>query len=807
MKNTSGSARVFVRYSFAVVSVLVGCSAFATDVYISQSGGGSGCTVGTCASHPYAMSDLGGTLTWASLQNDRLCLVGTITSAISIGSHSSSTQFILDGSCDSANQGNILVTGSSPAVTVPGGSGRYHTTIQNVTVRSTAGPGIKLQGTDSGGISDLSILNVVADNNGAAGLNLKCDDDATYSSVTIEDSSFDNNVTQGSACLADTSGKFVYFTDWTLNNTHWNDNGSEGVRWYSATSPSLNTAATARIRINGFTGRDLEASNNGLIGFRIGNGTHYHNNGKANWDGITANYNGQDGDGHAGGGILWDSFGSSGVAGCDGNYNTTGCGASGAAGTYSEFGGAAGNDCYLGHVELIGNRGQNSGIDAFALNGCVIEHVTVVDTYVPNGTGCPSACSVIDGDGIILDEETDNTLAQFIESSGNLGNNADNSGAGIMVLRQTDNVKVRYSFGTGNKTGLWITGSDINNVQAHNLTFTASNDAGIRHTSTLTNPSEIHIKDSIFTGDGSGTGHSNDAASAVDADYNILYNFSTARSLVQTAGAHDSTSDPRLVDESTDLRMRSASSPAYNAAVSMSYTNVDVGGVTVPQNGSPDIGAYEYNSYVYPTVKDFRTSSNSSGTSWTVNMPTTDCTAGDLILVVTSSAGATSVTQPAGWTELYETSNGVTQSASWHKYTGTEGSTVTFTLGSSGAGMAYSLCITGAADPAVTAPEVGTSATGVSASPNPPSVSPSWGSDHNLYIAAIAYDEDGVTDSVTAYPTSYSGNQHNHEAPSSTRAIAIATRELQASSDDPGAYTISISDNWVAQTIAVRPKQ
>lgn len=90
-----------------------------------------------------------------------------------------------------------------------------------------------------------------------------------------------------------------------------------------------------------------------------------------------------------------------------------------------------------------------------------------------------------------------------------------------------------------------------------------------------------------------------------------------------------------------------------------------------------------------------------------------------------------------------------------------------------------------------------------SAAPDPASLTPSWGSAKTLWIAACGYDSNPT---VTVYPTNYTSNQSNAFADNANGAgIGYATRELEAASENPGAFTLSFSDQWSAVTLAVRP--
>jgi len=93
--------------------------------------------------------------------------------------------------------------------------------------------------------------------------------------------------------------------------------------------------------------------------------------------------------------------------------------------------------------------------------------------------------------------------------------------------------------------------------------------------------------------------------------------------------------------------------------------------------------------------------------------------------------------------------------------------------------------------------EYGTSATGNSVSPNPPSISPSWGATKKTLIAAVMAH---IGTGAPTTPTDYTDQIHFASASGS---ISVAFREVEAASEDPGVFTIS-SNQWAANTIAIR---
>lgn len=190
-------------------------------------------------------------------------------------------------------------------------------------------------------------------------------------------------------------------------------------------------------------------------------------------------------------------------------------------------------------------------------------------------------------------------------------------------------------------------------------------------------------------------------------------------------------------------------------------------------------------------------------TNHTVNLPT-GIASGHLLLIFMGMDGNTSITWPAGWSILATDTNAGgdgTLSVAYRIADGSEGSSISVTTAASEAGSYICWRVTGWHG--TTPPEAGTPATGTSTTPDPPSVTASWGSADNLFIAVTVWGSSSTN--ISGYPTNYSVSQMTDGASNSNiGAIALAGRELAAASDDPGTFSI-ISTAWVANTIVVRP--
>jgi len=212
----------------------------------------------------------------------------------------------------------------------------------------------------------------------------------------------------------------------------------------------------------------------------------------------------------------------------------------------------------------------------------------------------------------------------------------------------------------------------------------------------------------------------------------------------------------------------------------------------------------------FPTVSSITNSAEDTEVgSHTVNMPAT-VDAGDLLVVILSLGwyGGT-VGTPSGWTKKDDTNNGSTiRLASYIKDAdGTEdGGTIEITVTENCQSVAQTYRIPASSwDGDIANVQVGTAATGTDELPNPPAVTPSWGSADNLFIAYEA--NDSLFGSANGVPTNYTNGTFNESGADngSTCGLYTARRELAASTDNPGTFDIVNSVDWIAGTMVVKP--
>lgn len=185
------------------------------------------------------------------------------------------------------------------------------------------------------------------------------------------------------------------------------------------------------------------------------------------------------------------------------------------------------------------------------------------------------------------------------------------------------------------------------------------------------------------------------------------------------------------------------------------------------------------------------TSSNTvaSNTTHAVTMPS-GITAGDVLLAFSTFDTNAAATPSAGWTTINSTTSGAGLRFNVLRKIAAGSDTLTYTTGA-GVTSAHAVYRIYSND---TTTQNGTAATGTSTTPNPPSLD-NGASQKFIWIAAA-----GSTNAFSGYPTNYSDNQIN--SGTGNAHVSVATRSLEASSEDPGTFTTT-SGAWAAQTLSI----
>ena len=210
----------------------------------------------------------------------------------------------------------------------------------------------------------------------------------------------------------------------------------------------------------------------------------------------------------------------------------------------------------------------------------------------------------------------------------------------------------------------------------------------------------------------------------------------------------------------------------------------------------------------FPTVGATTESSGGSGanaTQHTITLPSHS--AGDLLFVAFSNDGAATVSVGSGasFNVLTNTATAANRLTTWYFLATSSSHTLRLdTSASEGSAWSAYRINSGTHNCAVNVPQQGTAATGASVSPNPPTLTASWGSADNLWIVAYGWDGNSAW---TSHPASYTGSPLDDRwAHANGCGIGMATQNITTATQDPGVATIA-SDDWVAQTIVIRPYQ
>lgn len=210
-------------------------------------------------------------------------------------------------------------------------------------------------------------------------------------------------------------------------------------------------------------------------------------------------------------------------------------------------------------------------------------------------------------------------------------------------------------------------------------------------------------------------------------------------------------------------------------------------------------------SAIFPEVRSTAAGSggSTSATSHNAGLPSSYNSGDLLILIMAAQINASGAwNTPSGWTSFLTGFNGNSQGhvrAVYKTASGSEGSTVTITNAAATRASWNSYAIynhdSGQAPTSQASPDSGASTTA-----DPPSLTPSWGSYKNLWIALVSSKESN-TPSVN--PTSYGNAITGTVTATNGPTLHSVRRQLEASSDDPSAFTIG-SSRFVVGTIAVK---
>lgn len=207
--------------------------------------------------------------------------------------------------------------------------------------------------------------------------------------------------------------------------------------------------------------------------------------------------------------------------------------------------------------------------------------------------------------------------------------------------------------------------------------------------------------------------------------------------------------------------------------------------------------------YASPDVPVYQelTEATADGLSVVVDKPagTLD---GDLLVAGMTTNGVTSLTPPAGWTEISQgSSGGKMTSGSWWKIASSELANYTFQTNPAETIYIFILRITGAH---ATAPvDVSAFAIGDDTTPTCPTVTTTVAD--TLVLRLFGADDNDIA--VSDYPTGHTGITINQSGAGSNQCSGGAAWKAQvtASATDTASFTLEASEEWYATTIAIKP--
>ncbi len=231
------------------------------------------------------------------------------------------------------------------------------------------------------------------------------------------------------------------------------------------------------------------------------------------------------------------------------------------------------------------------------------------------------------------------------------------------------------------------------------------------------------------------------------------------------------------------------------------------GGPNLAENGTVAFNADHPNiapAATFPVIEDSVAQEFATATDpILVNMPAIVRRGEKLFMFLTVDATGSLPVTPTGWTEEQKANFATSNYVHYSKTAiGNESGTRVLVALSSGARTAASVVyrISNWRDY-----EYSSVATGTSTVPNPGSLTPSWGTKNTLWLAVAHAGDDGAV--ASAAPSNFSnlltarGGSTANEAPSTH----TADRANSIDTEDPGTFTLDISEDWAVWTIGIEP--
>jgi hypothetical protein len=209
----------------------------------------------------------------------------------------------------------------------------------------------------------------------------------------------------------------------------------------------------------------------------------------------------------------------------------------------------------------------------------------------------------------------------------------------------------------------------------------------------------------------------------------------------------------------------------------------------------------------FPQVESItHTGISTAASAQDIDMPSSVAEDNLLLMMLAYDGSGSAPTTPTGWTGLINSnSNSSGRMLVYKQAAGDEGGTsVSVTLGATAACAATVYEISGWNDLEYE-DGIGNPTYTVDSSPNPPSLSPSWGAADTLWIAGVmAVDDNGTFNTA---PSNYTNLEQiaAGAAVNASAEVGSARRERNIATEDPGTFSMSEIEGWVAVTIAIEP--
>lgn len=169
--------------------------------------------------------------------------------------------------------------------------------------------------------------------------------------------------------------------------------------------------------------------------------------------------------------------------------------------------------------------------------------------------------------------------------------------------------------------------------------------------------------------------------------------------------------------------------------------------------------------------------------------------AGDLMLFFIKMNSTSNYSLPVGWTSSFNVVPSSSTIRMGMSYKIAVGGETTLSVSTSPSSVTSQYAIMYRITNYQATPQSATTTATSGTSIDPPNLIPAWGAADTLWIAIGTAT---VTNGITGVPAGYSNAISNN--------IKTSQRNLNAASENPGAYTGPTSVAWAAATVAIRPQ-